>query len=341
MKSHLRNHVAALFLLAPVAVTFSALPAAALAQSATPEVRALEVTSDAGIQPGSRLRFRMEGSPHAHAMVRIRGVESTIALREVDRGVYVGRYVITRNDRIEEGAPIRAILRNGNRTTSASYSVPEGLGNGNVANVEPPPQELRIQRFTAAPIDRAEPGTEMRFAVEGAPGARAYVDLPGIDANVPLREVRPGFYEGTYVLRRADRLNPTGPVVANLRWGDRIASTNLDHPLVAMASVNVPIEIISHPNNGTIEGDVALVRGRTAPFAQVQVRVNAVPPLVGQFGVAQEVFAQTVQANERGFFEFSFRSPFPVPGTKYDVSLVASKADVTREAHLVLYQRQG
>src|SRR5438045_838794 len=110
MKSHLRNHVAALFLLAPVAVTFSALPAAALAQSATPEVRALEVTSDAGVQPGSRLRFRMEGSPNAQAMVRIRGVQSTIPLREVDRGVYVGRYVITRNDRIEEGAPIRAIL---------------------------------------------------------------------------------------------------------------------------------------------------------------------------------------------------------------------------------------
>jgi hypothetical protein len=130
-------------------------------------------------------------------------------------------------------------------------------------------------------------------------------------------------------------------VVANLRWGDRIASANLDHPLVTMVAPDVPIEIISHPNNGTVEGDVAHVRGRTAPFAQVQVRVQAVPPVVGQFGVAQQVFAETVQANDRGFFEFSFRSPFPVPGTKYDVSLVASKADVTREAHLVLYQRQG
>lgn len=47
------------------------------------------------------------------------------------------------------------------------------------------------------------------------------------------------------------------------------------------------------------------------------------------------------QADARGFFEFSFRTPFPVPGTKYDVDIVARKADVTKEARLTLFQRQG
>ena len=37
----------------------------------------------------------------------------------------------------------------------------------------------------------------------------------------------------------------------------------------------------------------------------------------------------------------SGRSPYPVPGTKYDVDLIARKADVTREARLTLFQRQG
>jgi hypothetical protein len=66
-----------------------------------------------------------------------------------------------------------------------------------------------------------------------------------------------------------------------------------------------------------------------------------VPPLLGQFTGPQQVFAETLQANDRGLFEFSFRSPFPVPGTKYDVNMVARKADMQTEAHLVLYQRQG
>jgi hypothetical protein len=235
-------------------------------------------------------------------------------------------------------------LRSGNRTAVAEYNVPNDTPVAQTPPApQPAPQELRIVRFNAQPVDSAEPGTVLRFTVEGAPGATmAYVDLPGIDNNVRLSEVRPGVYEGAYTLRRNDNLRVNAAVVANLRWGDRIATTNLDHPLVgAVVPVGLPIEIVSHPNNGTIEGDVARVRGRTAPFATVQVHVQAAPPVIGQFGVAQQVLNDTIQADARGFFEFSFRSAFPVPGTKYDVQLTARKADVTKEAHLTLFQRQG
>lgn len=339
MKAQLRSTAFAMCLLAPVALTVSALPTAAYAQPA-PEVQSFDMRSDGPLQPGTRVRIRVEGTPHAQATVRVRGVRDPIALRETDRGVYVGRYVITRADTIEPGAPIRAILRRGNRTAVAEYNVPTDIAAA--PQPAPAPQELRIVRFMAAPVDTAEPGTVLRFTVEGTPGATmAFVDLPGIDNNVRLREVQPGHYEGAYTIRRDERLNINRPPVANLRFGDRLATANLDHPLVAMAPAGVPIEIVSHPNNGTIEGDVAHVRGRTAPFAQVQVRVQASPPVIGQFGVGQQVFNDTIQADARGFFEFSFRSPFPVPGTKYDVDLIARKADVTREARLTLFQRQG
>ena len=127
MKSQLRNHVAAFFLLAPVAIAVTALPATVSAQPATPEVESLEVTSDHGLRPGSRLRFKLEGSPHARASIRIRGTQAMIPLTEVSRGVYTGRYIITRDDRIREGDGIRAIMRRGNRTVTASYSIPTGL----------------------------------------------------------------------------------------------------------------------------------------------------------------------------------------------------------------------
>ncbi|HSV35929.1 MAG TPA: hypothetical protein VLI46_10250 [Ramlibacter sp.] len=434
MKSQLRSQVAALFLLAPAAISFSALPTAALAQPAAPEVRSLEVTSDRGVQPGSRLRFRLEGSPRAQASVRIRGVQGNIPLREVERGVYVGRYIVNRSDRIEDQAPIRAVIRQGNRTATASYNIPAGMVAGT-----PPAPPLRIERFAVTAQERLEPGAELRFTLEGAPGALAVIDLPGVQDNVQLREVRPGFYEGAYTIRRSDNLNPSGPVVATLRLGDRVVTANLATPLggadnrppiianlspregdrvqggpatvvsgqfqdrggsgvdpasvrivisgrnvtneaqvtpesftyraalppghhtvdvtardragnsvrrswsfdIASGPVSVPIQILSHGNNAQIEGNGAHVRGRTAPFATVTVKVNAVPPVVGQFGVAQQVFSQTLQADANGNFDFSFSSPFPVPGTRYEVAMVATKADVTTESRLVLFQRQG
>lgn len=434
MKTQLRNHVAAFFLLGPAAIALTALPVPVAAQPATPEVHALQVTSDRGLAPGSRLQFRLEGTPRAKASIRIRGAQSMIPLAETSRGVYTGRYVIRRNDRIDEGDKIRAIMRRGNRTVTASYDIPAGLGN--VASAPPPP--LRIERFQVEALDRIEPGTEIRFTVMGATGAAAFVDLPGVANDVALREVRPGQYEGTYVVRRRDPLDPGGQVVATLRMGDRAVNMTLAQPLVAadtrppaitnltpregdtvagpatvisgsfrdrrgagvdpnsvritlsgrnvtadaqvtadsfsyraplppgrhtvdvqardnagnsvrrswsfeVASgpAQVPIQVLSHVNNGQVDGNVTLVRGRTAPMAEVSVRVDAVPPLVGQFGVAQNVFSRTIRADSDGHFEFSFNSPFPVAGARYDVALRAQKADVTTETKLVLYQRQG
>jgi hypothetical protein len=338
MKAQLRNQVAALFLLAPAAVTFTALPSTVAAQAATPQVHSFQVASDHGLEPGSRLQFTLQGTPNARASIRIRGARDPIPLAETSRGIYTGRYVINRADRIDEDSQIRAILRRGNLRVAASYSFPPDIAN--LASAPPPPQ-LRIERFHMASVDRIEPGAELRFTLEGMPGAVAFVDLPGIERNVRLRETRPGHYEGSYTIRRSDDLNTRAPVVATLRAGDRFVTSNLAQPLVAAGPQNVPIRILSHSNNSQVDGGWTRVRGRTAPFASVEIKVDAVPPVIGQFGVAQRVFSERVQADANGHFDFSFSPPFPVPGTRYDIAMVASKADVTTEARLVLYQRQG
>jgi hypothetical protein len=336
MKAQLRNQVVALFLLAPAALTFTALPSTVAAQAATPQVFSFQVSSDNGFDPGSRLQFRMEGTPRARASIRIKGARDAIPLTETARGVYTGRYVVSRGDRIDEDSPIRAILRQGNLTVAANYNFPPGLGN--VAAAPPP---LRIERFHVSTLDRIEPGAELRFMLEGMPGAVAFVDLPGIANDIRLREMRPGHYEGSYTIRRTDDLNIRGPVVATLRAGDRIVTSTLDRPLVAAGPANVPIRILSHSNNAQVDGGQTHVRGRTAPFASVNVKVDAIPPVVGQFGVAQRVYSETLQADANGNFDFSFSPSIPLPGTRYDIAMTANKADVTTEARLVLYQRQG
>ncbi|MDP3759855.1 MAG: hypothetical protein Q8R01_04985 [Ramlibacter sp.] len=449
MKTHLRNYVAAAMLLVPAMVTLSALPSSAIAQPATPEIRSLAVEVDAGLEPGSRLRIRLEGTPRVQASVRIRGVRETIALREVAPGVYAGRYTLKRADRVAPDSDVRAILKRGNRTVAANFELGETMGTPPVAAAPPPPvraqDPLRIERFGMLPVDRIEPGAELKFALEGMPGANASVDLPGVERDLRLRETRPGVYEGAYTVRRADDFNPNRPIVATLRAGDREVTSSIAMPVgrpgadnrppaggdnrapdlvqlmpaegavvpagppvlitatfedrrgsgvdpasvritvsgrnvtqeaqitrqslsirvalppgrqtvdvtardyagnavrkswsfdvAAAAPVNVPIRILNHSNNGQVGSGPTLVQGHTVPNANVAVTVNAVTPMVN---VSQELFSRTVQADANGNFAFTFSSQFPIPGTRYEVSMVSTRGNLRDDARLVLVQR--
>jgi hypothetical protein len=454
MNHPLRSKVSAafFFLCIPAAVSL-ALPVAAIAQSASPELRSLEITSDGDLRPGSRLTFRVTGTPRGQTVLRIRGLRDPMSLREVGRGVYVGRYTIKRGDRLGDETEVRGLLRLGNRTAAASYSLAEAMGSAPAASappmvVQPPLVALppaRIERFAMAPIDRVEPGAELRFSLEGMAGAQVMVDLPGVANDVALREVRPGQYEGAYTIRRSDNLNMSRPIVATLRAGERVATANLalapvppapppsvdnrppllvnlapregevvpsgppiqisanfddrggggvdpssvrislsgrnvtpdaqvnpnsfsyrtslppgrytvdvtardragnavrrewSFDVAAVIPVNIPLQILSHGNNAQVDGSSTQVEGRTAPFATLNVKVEAVAPVGGVVNVSQHVYSDSVQADGAGRFSFSFAPRFIIPGTRYDVVIVASKANATNELRLALFQRQ-
>ncbi|MDQ3272553.1 MAG: hypothetical protein M3Q12_10380, partial [Pseudomonadota bacterium] len=233
MKTHIRNHVTALFLLMPAASVMLALPASALAQPAQPELNSLQVDTDDGLKAGATLDFTVEGTPRGQASVRVRGVPRNIVLKETSRGVYTGSYTLRRQDRMTESSDVRATLRVRNRGVSADYRLPAGIAGSNVATaptpgssvaVAPPPG-LKIDRFSVTPIDKLEPGAELRFALNGMPGGTAEFDIPGVVSKVPMREVRPGVYEGAYTIRRLDNLAPSRPAVATLRAGDRAVTS--------------------------------------------------------------------------------------------------------------------
>ncbi len=239
MNNHLRNYVTSALLLLPAAVALVAAPTTALAQPAGPEVRSLEATADGRLEPGTLLTFTLDGTPRAQASVRIRGLRENIELREVARGEYVGRYRIKSGDRLDRDSEIRATVRTDNLTAAANYELGEILSR-NRGPLPPRVVEPRIERFGISPLERLEPGTDIRFALEGTPGGTVIVDLPGVRNDVALREVRPGFYEGSYTIRRADDLNPGRPVTATLRVGERVSATNVPFPAARSAGDNRP-----------------------------------------------------------------------------------------------------
>ena len=114
LKKHLRTRIAAAYLLLPAAAALATLPTGVFAQQrATIELRSLELSSDEDLQPGSRFRIKVIGTPRGQATVRIRGVRDILVLREVEPGVYVARYTIKRDDLIEEDGQIRGAIRAG------------------------------------------------------------------------------------------------------------------------------------------------------------------------------------------------------------------------------------
>jgi hypothetical protein len=109
----------------------------------------------------------------------------------------------------------------------------------------------------------------------------------------------------------------------------------------AAAGLVLPLQVTSHRDNAQIDSSVAQIRGRTAPGATVTIRVDAVPPLIGQrLGVAQQLVSETLQADANGDFSFTFNPRgMPFPGSRYEVTIQARRADQSAESKLVLYQR--
>lgn len=235
MQKHLRNQVAALFLLLPAATALLVIPGTAMAQPAAAELRSLQVETDDGLRAGADLQFTIEGTPRGRVQLKIEGVPRSIVLQETERGVYTGSYTIRRQDRLNERSAVRATLKVRQRSITNDYSLPAGISGRDGAARTAAPPGLKIDRFSVAPIDKMEPGAELRFTLNGAPGGRADFDIPGVIDNVPMREVSPGVYEGAYTIRRMDNLAPSRPAVATLRVGDRTVSSTLTQPLIADA----------------------------------------------------------------------------------------------------------
>ncbi|HYF42661.1 MAG TPA: hypothetical protein VEA35_09460 [Ramlibacter sp.] len=334
-----------------------ALAAAAAAASAQ-QIDGLQVHADAGMEPGSTLRFSLEGTPRSQAQVtlNVNGGKVSVPMREVRPGFYEGHYVVKRSDRIDPNGLVATRITTGNRWVATNFTYPQSF----LAQSQPqqppaaPQAAARIERFTAASDAPAlEPGAQVRFVLRGAPGGTATVGIPGVASDVRLREVNPGVYRGNYVVRRNDNVNGFASAAATLRVGNTSVQSNLSEPMTARVPVGtgnttamgasaptaLPLQVLSPGPNAAIEGG-QVVTGRTAPGAMVRIRVDAVPPVVGnRLGVAQTVAEQTVQADANGNFSFNFGPQRHLPGTRYEVSMTANQGTQTAEQRLVLFQR--
>ena len=117
-------------------------------------------------------------------------------------------------------------------------------------------------------------------------------------------------------------------------WTFSVAGAQSPPPAV------LPLQITSHANNVQVGSGPIEVRGRTAPDARVDVQIQAIASVAGVFGINQQVLNQSFRSDGNGNFAFTFQSPVPVPGTRYEATITATRGDQVRESRLVLFQQR-
>lgn len=90
----------------------------------------------------------------------------------------------------------------------------------------------RIDGFDVKPVEQPTPGNELEFTLYGSPGGIATVLIDGATGTTTLEESETGVYEGTYTIRKRDRITAASRATANLRMGNRVATAILDEPMV-------------------------------------------------------------------------------------------------------------
>ncbi len=240
-----------LLLMAMAVVAMMSLSPTAHAQrSQKVQIAEFYVDSDDDLIVGSRLEFTVEGSPGAVASVRISGIAGRIPLKEVDSGVYEGRYTVKPGDRITTATTARATLKRRNRSTSSVLT--ESLGvTVNAALPLPSPVQpgiLTIESLSVRPVDKIEAGSDLEFTMIGSSGGQASVSIETVASPLALREVKNGTYSGSYTVRRADRIPANARVTGSLVLSGRTLRTALNQPLVITAKK--PVIGNLSPTNG-------------------------------------------------------------------------------------------
>jgi hypothetical protein len=323
------------------------------------------------LDPGADLVFELDGVPGATVSVNLPGVERDVQLRETRPGHYEGAYTVRRADALNLNRPLVATLRSGDRAVSSSVNMAVGRPLVETerprAEIRPPAADTRPPVLTflvPAEGSTVPAGPSVHIAATFEDNGGSGVDPASVQILVNGRNVTREAQLTAQSFSFWGALPPgrqTVDVTARDRagnlmrrnWNFDVAGAALQAPpvrvvpavpvpppvaVVPIAPASLAVQILNLAPNAEIGPDPVLVRGRTAPFATVAINVRAVPPPT----VADQpriVFSQTLQADREGIFAFTLVPTIPIPGTRFDIAMVARRDALSQESRFSLFER--
>jgi uncharacterized protein with FMN-binding domain len=218
------------------------------------------------IAPGTEIGLFVNGTAKGKATVRITGIARTITLSEVDPGVYEGSYTVRSTDKIAPNASVRSTLTKGGRSAIASVNLRAGAAAPAAAAATPAAPAAaapaagapKIDRFIVAPVDKLDPGVDLKFTLTGTPGAHAILSIQGVARDIDMKEVKPGQYEASYTVRRLDHFPPSGNIFARLESGKEVTRTRLNQSLLVAAKPPVLKNLLPKENEAIAPGQTTV-----------------------------------------------------------------------------------
>jgi outer membrane lipoprotein SlyB len=92
------------------------------AQQSVAAISSFTVSARERVRPGDELEFALSGAPSGAAHVEVQGISNRIALTEVRRGDYEGRYTLRRGDRVTRDLDATGFLVVNRRETSQRFA---------------------------------------------------------------------------------------------------------------------------------------------------------------------------------------------------------------------------
>lgn len=104
----------------------------------------------------------------------------------------------------------------------------------------------KITGFDVDQVTTLQPGTTVDFTLSGTPKSRATVRIGGIPRVIVLKETGRGFYEGSYTVRKKDRISGRATVVATLSKGNSHTIARLGKSILAssQAAPSAPVTVV-------------------------------------------------------------------------------------------------
>ena len=189
---------------------------------------------------GVELNFEVDGTPGWRVDLQIAGANRNVQLTETDLGQYRDSYTI--GNQVASGALRQSLV--------AGVGRQDAQRGGDLAGGQP-----RIERFDVQGSDDLSSGNDFSFMLHGTPGAKVDMTIAGTRGVFFLPEVRPGDYEGAYIIRRGDRIAPNTVVTANMRLNGRMVTQPLGKSLqlAATAPAGTPRVVRYCSNCATVE----------------------------------------------------------------------------------------
>lgn len=319
----------------------SVVPAAAAASSTaaasaapTTFIERFAVNPISKIEPGAELKFTLAGTARAKASFSIEGIVKEVPMTETQPGVYEGAYTIRRLDNFPPAINITATLdANGRvvRSRLAQSLLIEGKPPV-IKNVSPHEGETVLTNpvlISATFDDTGGIGIDTKTV-------RVLVGGADVTRNA---SITPQFFS-----YRADLKPGTTNVDVSAKdnngkalhqaWSFIVAS------VAAPAPTTMSLQVTSHANNAQVGAGAIEIKGRTSADAKIDVQVQAIASIAGFFGLSQQIYTQSLRSDANGNFVFSFQPQVTVPGTRYEVTIAASKGELSKETKLVLFQQK-